>query len=329
MKIIPIILLSLSMPTNADMLVMKNGDRITGKITQIWDSEVSIEPSYSDEFNVDIDEIESIVTDEKFEVELSDGRSGDYRFNGKDDSGKMILAGETGNITISFGQLNRVEEIEAFFNWDSKLDFNQTFSRGNTNSQTSNLHATLSLNWGDHRSLFDLSTVRDELDGNYVKDSDRLNLSYNWLFKKPWFIAANVTAERDPISLLEKRYSFSPALGYDIWDSPDLMLNVQLGAGYQTEKIDNVAENGSLIDWRLRYEQEILNGKMDLFHNHKLYKNLEGRKNLVLNSQTGIRFDLRHDIYLNVQLNYDYDSVPADGTEEENLTFLFGAGIEF
>jgi len=37
-----------------DVLVMKNGDRITGEITQIWDAEVTIEPEYSDEFKVDV-----------------------------------------------------------------------------------------------------------------------------------------------------------------------------------------------------------------------------------------------------------------------------------
>lgn len=36
------------------MLVLKNGDRITDDIKRIWDSEITIEPEYSDEFNVDV-----------------------------------------------------------------------------------------------------------------------------------------------------------------------------------------------------------------------------------------------------------------------------------
>jgi len=35
------------------------------------------------------------------------------------------------------------------------------------------------------------------------------------------------------------------------------------------------------------------------------------------------------DIYLNTQLNYDYDSVPAEATDEEDLTFLFGVELIF
>jgi len=37
----------------ADLLVLKNGDRITGEIKALWDAEITIEPSYADEFNVD------------------------------------------------------------------------------------------------------------------------------------------------------------------------------------------------------------------------------------------------------------------------------------
>jgi hypothetical protein len=79
----------------------------------------------------------------------------------------------------------------------------------------------------------------------------------------------------------------------------------------------------------LRYEQDIFNGDLELFHNHQLYKNLNGRENLVFISQTGVRYELTGDIYLNTQLNYDVDSEPAEGTDGEDLTFLFGVGIKF
>ena len=41
---------------SADLLVLKNGDRITGDIKAIWDNEITIEPTYSDEFDVDADD---------------------------------------------------------------------------------------------------------------------------------------------------------------------------------------------------------------------------------------------------------------------------------
>ncbi len=317
------------LPVNADVLFMKNGDRITGEIKQIWGRKVSIETKYSDEFTVEMQEIRSINTDRQFDVKLESGEQGKFKFSGANDEGEVILLGDEGELNIALTELKKVVEIEDWFEWDSKVDLNQSFSRGNTNSEASNLNAMLKMRWGNHRTIYTLSSIREALDGNRTKESDRLNVSYNWLFSEPWFFAVNSTIERDPVALLDRRFSINPAIGYDIWDDPDLSLSIQIGAGYQTEDIDNVAESGTLIDWRLRYEQDILNGDLELFHYHQIYQNLDGRENLVFNSQTGVRYEISADIYLNTQINYDVDSEPAAGTDGEDLTFLFGAGIKF
>ena len=60
---------------HAGVLVLKNGDRITGEISRIWDAEVTIEPTYAgDEFTVDMAAIEHIESDQTFEIDLADGR---------------------------------------------------------------------------------------------------------------------------------------------------------------------------------------------------------------------------------------------------------------
>ena len=66
--------LCLAPVANAGVLVLKNGDRITGEITAICDDEITIEPTYSDEFDVDLDIVAYIESDREFDIELSDGR---------------------------------------------------------------------------------------------------------------------------------------------------------------------------------------------------------------------------------------------------------------
>ena len=84
-----------------------------------------------------------------------------------------------------------------------------------------------------------------------------------------------------------------------------------------------------MIDWRLRWERHFLNGDLELFHNQNIYQNLGGRENLVLYTETGLRYEITDDIFLNVQLNYETDSKPAEGTRGDNTTFVVGAGIDF
>ena len=61
----------------ADVLYLKNGDRITGTIKSIWDDEVTIEPEYSDEFQVDLPIVERIESDRDFEIEMPCGKARD------------------------------------------------------------------------------------------------------------------------------------------------------------------------------------------------------------------------------------------------------------
>ena len=107
----------------------------------------------------------------------------------------------------------------------------------------------------------------------------------------------------------------------------DRTLNIQLGAGYSSERTDETDESSSLLDWRLNYAQNILGGAMEVFHKHQIYRNLQGRRNTVFNSQSGIRYELNDHVYVNVQLNYDYDTEPAQKTDPEDVTFLVGAGL--
>ena len=71
----------------ADVIYLKNGDQITGEIKRIWDDEVTIEPEYSDEFNVDLPMIDRIESDRDFEIEMPDGTDVVAKLQGKDDDG--------------------------------------------------------------------------------------------------------------------------------------------------------------------------------------------------------------------------------------------------
>jgi putative salt-induced outer membrane protein YdiY len=216
--------------------------------------------------------------------------------------------------------------------WKGKVDLNSSVSRGNTESHLVNLQGDLQVTKGDHRYRGDISAIREEVDGVTKKEQDRLNLGYNYLFKDGvldnWFLAVNATIERDPVALLDQRYSLNPSLGYDFWDEPNRQLSVQLGAGYADEETNNQNESSTLVDWRLDFSYDLMAGEIELFHNHHIYRNLNGRENTVFNSKTGVRYDITNDIYLNVQVNYDYDTEPAAGTDSKDVTFLVGAGVD-
>ncbi len=301
-----VLFILLSPAAYGEVIRLKNGDRITGTVTQSGDS-VVINPVYGGEFSVPAEAVDSI---EPGEVEETTSPEASQ------------LPESIEQAIVSVKKPNEIK-------WDSRISLNSSFSRGNTDSNLINLQGDLKAQAGKHRYILDFSSLREEQDGDSTKEEDQLHFGYNYLYSNHWFFAVDTTAERDAIALLDHRLSVTPSVGYDFWNDDVRTLNMQLGAGYAKEKTDGDDESTASIDWRLKFGYKVLEGKMEIFHNHHVYRNMEGRKNTVYDTSTGVRYDITADIFINVQLDYDYDDDPVPGTDEDDLTFLVGAGIEF
>ena len=321
-----VLLFGWSIRSFADVVFLGNGDRISGTIKEIWGDILIIEPEYSDPIELDRALVVGIESDRELAIELDGSKETPYLMSRSLKKGRVVLDAEDTKFDVELDSIKRAEEIKDF-DWNIKFDLGSTFSRGNTDSQTTNLQWDGNLIIKDHRIKSDLFISREEVAGEKTKAKDRINLGYNYFFVDQWFLAVNLAAERDPIASLNSRYSLSPAIGYDFLDDPDRYLHVQLGAGYSSERSNNLTSTSTTIDWKLNFYWELLSGDLQFFHDQNLLKNLEGRKNLVFYSQTGFRYEINEDIYLNFQANYDYDSQPAGNAEEKDLTFIIGAGI--
>ncbi|MFT7218397.1 MAG: putative salt-induced outer membrane protein YdiY [Candidatus Azotimanducaceae bacterium] len=329
-KKVLLVLLALAQASVAlgDVIYLINGDRISGIITGISGGEVNIASMYAGELGIALDQVVKMSSEGKVALELPDGTVGKFQLKPGTTAGDVLLLVAGTIVEVPLGEVKTPVVVEKYV-WDAKADLSSVISRGNTDSQNTNLQANYKLKTGDHRYKIVLAMAREELDSITTKKKDRLNLGYDYLFFENWFFALDTTYERDPIALLDRRVSLNPALGYEVWGGPDRTLNFQFGAGYASEKTDGEDESGSNVDWRLEFEQDLQGGRMTVFHNHNVYQNLDGRKNTVVLSRTGVRYEITTDLYLNLQANYDFDTDPAEGSESRDLTFLVGAGYKF
>jgi len=316
-------------PAQADVLVLKNGDRITGSIKAIWDDEVSIEPEYADEFDVDLEVVDYIESDREFEVELWDGREATVKLSGAgEDKQQLITLGDE-SLSVDLVDILELDEPAALRDWESHVDFSATVNTGNTESTTTQFRGDILFETPDHRHFAEFTQAYEKTDDTVSKDQDLLKYSYNWMFNDPWFFAANASHERDPIIELDGRLIVSAGMGRDIFNTPRKLLSIQLGAGAQSEDRSNESEDSSVGVWSLRYRHDFLNGDFEVFHNHSITENLSGRDNTSIKTSTGVRYEITDLLYANFTLNWDYESEPPEFSESEDVTMLLGVGLEF
>ncbi len=327
---VSVLLFSASAAAQDEFIIMQNGDRITGEIKQIWDGELTIEPAYADEFAVDVADIAQIESARSFEVELADGSEATVIPSGVDDAGNQRLVYEDGRtVTLAIGQITELNEIDDYFDWDSRIDASSVVNRGNTTSETIRIVANTNLKVGDHRHIGDLVLADESVNREPTKDQTLLEYNYNWLFRDAVFFGAGASYERDPIRNLERRVIVGSGVGYDFWDDAQRTLSMQGGLGYKSENIDDNNEVNSIAYWSLRFSYDFRGGDLNLFHNQRLDTTLSGRRNSVVKTSTGVRFEITDLMYANLQFVYDYETNPASAAQKKDTSVLAGIGLEF
>jgi len=315
--------------SHAEVLVMKNGDQITGKVTLIWDNEVTIEPVYADKFTVKMVAIDRIESERAFKMELLDGTEIVGTPVGSDAAGNQLIEVDGETIAVPLMELSELEEVQKDFELDSHIDMTAALNKGNTDSSNSQLKADSTVRMGDHRHIATLTFMREEVSGVQSQEQDLFEYDYNWLFNDPWFMSTRLSYESNPVIGLDERIIGSVGIGRDIWNTPKRLLSMQLGAGVQSEDTDLESTTNEVVTWTLRYEQKFLNDDLDAFHNHTITTNVSGRDNTTFRTSTGFRYEIKDLLYGTISLDYDYVTDPIDDATNEDLALRVGFGLEF
>ena len=313
-----------------DYVIMKNGDRITGEVEKIWNEEVFIEPEYGDTFAIELEYVAYIYTEEEYEVEFLRGRRTETVVGrlGLGDDGRPVVIVDDGARTYPLREVDNMLEIEEFFDWEVRSDISVNVATGNTNTNSGRFYAMGNVKLGEHRHKLELTRDGASADGETTKDQTDVYYEDLWTFRDDWFMRGSVSWTQDPIRDLDSRSQFYVGPGFHFWDDSKRTLNISLGPNLLVEKIGTEAQNSLSIQTVFRYEQHFLDDDLVLFQQTDLQRVIEGRENKILNTSTGLRWDLPRDVYVNLQVDFDYESNPADGRQKEDLTYLVGVGIE-
>jgi len=328
-KALLVAILLASHSVSADILVLKNGDRITGDVKRIWDSEITIEPAYSDEFLVDLPAVDHIESERDFEIEFSDGTKVLGQFAGVDNDGHQVIRVGDHSVSFPLAAFFELDEPEDAFDWDSNVEFSAALNSGNTNTYNTKLKADTTVRFSDHRHIGEITFFREQVGGLTTQEKDQFRYAYNWLFRDPLFFSANLSFERDPIIELGQRIILSAGIGRDIWNTPRRLLSLQLGLGAQTEELGNITTDSAVVTWLMGYRQDFFGDNLELYHNNSITYNVSGRTNTSYKTTTGLRFEITDLLYANLSVDFNYETDPVETAENEDVAILVGIGAEF
>lgn len=319
----------------ADVLTLKNGDRLSGTVLSKEGGTVVLRTAYAGEVKVQWAELAGITTDRPVHVILSDETS----LKG------TLLPAEAGRVRVKAGEIVETAPFDlaklTFINpspevsgqgvkVSGRLNVGVAAASGNTETQNAHLDGEWIARTRSNRFTVGAAFNRSKDHDLETASNGRGHLKYDHFLEKKWYVYANASAERDRFQDLDLRSTLGGGSGYQIFETPELNLSVEGGLDYVSEDYGQLAADSyPSARWGLKYDQMLFSGLTQLFHEQEALIGLDQKQNVIVKTKTGLRIPLTKQFLASVQLNADWNREPPAGTKSTDRTFLFTMGYQW
>jgi putative salt-induced outer membrane protein YdiY len=325
---------------NADEIIMKNGDRLQGKILSMGSGKLVFETSYAGKVTIAWDQVERLTSDETLEVSLPDKEILKGRAV-KGEDGVLILEPESGAVTepIAMSKVSAMSPPKPppSWKWTGRASVGIDYQKGNTDKQSYTADLEVGLAKFPHRMTLYGETYYERNNGVDTENKSLVNFDYNRFFNKKWYFFGNIRGKQDEFSDLSYLGTLAAGAGYQFWHSEEKNLTIKLGPAYSREKYTNpqtFLDGGETRDyasgfWALDFDMWFFKRHLQFFHHDDLNFSFEDTENWRVVTRTGIRVPLVFHLFTSLQYNYDWVNQPADGKLHYDSRVLFKLGWQY
>mgnify|MGYP001977054752 FL=1 len=314
-----------------DTVSMLNGDQLSGKVDGISGTRIILETPYAGRVLVDVEQVQSLASDEAFVVRLSNAT---MVGNFDEVDGRQGLVTSEGFKTIQLVKVRsasqrRIAMPEFMSAWTSRVDLAVSSSDGNSIAQTFNtlIESDLKSQYAAHNMTAIIA--REEGDETATKDLIDLDYGYKRFFSDRWFGSSNVEYFQDGLKEIDYRISMGVGMGYQFIDNSFGSLSSEVGISSVQEEVTGVRQHNPAARWALDFNRYLFAKRIEVFHRQSfLYISEEDRRE-VISSSTGLRYALNERIDTSFRVDMNYEANPAPGKFRLDTTYSLGLGVRF
>jgi len=309
----------------ADVILLENGDRLTGRITKLENGKLVIETNYAGEVKVDLNKIQQLQAENVMTVEYNGTRRAYGTLTG---SGKQITVQSIPASKIKDIMSGRVTGEE--WNISGRVNAGLSDSSGNTNVSRAHFDAELVARKGRNRYTAGAAVNRAE-DTDVETESNALAyFKYDRFWSPKWYNYINTTFERDKFKDIRLRTTIGLGTGYQALQSSRTNLALEAGVDYVREDF-YVAPDDDFPALRLavKYDYWILPDRLQFFNATEGFMSFGEVGNSFARMRTGLRFPVVNNFTGTLEYDVDWDGDPAPGRTSIDRLVLFSLGYKW
>ncbi len=338
-KYLPLLCIVLFSPIlHADELLLKNGDRLTGKIQYLVEGKLVFKADVAGEITIDISSIETFSSDLPIELHLKDGTILNQRAIKAEPDRFAIEGGDTVQPqTFELANLMSINPPEKPKpKWTGNISAGLTSKQGNTSTDSVNASINLTRRSEKDRTKLtaDYAKGRQEDPDTGVKKTTedwwRTKAKYDYFFSKKLYGYLDGRYEKDSIAQLDRRVVLGGGAGYQWIESDDMNFSTEAGLASVYEKFDNQTSSNSELSVQLGYNfDKKLHKSIMFLHDLTYYPSTDNFSNYYLTTTAELRAYFTERMFGNFKVIYDYDATPAMGAGSTDVKYILSVGLSF
>jgi hypothetical protein len=327
----------------ADVLVMKNGDRVTGSIVKKDGNAVTVKTALFGTVTVPWDQVDSVKTETPLNVVLADGK--ETQSNLTTANGKVEVAGQAVAPT-DVKVLRDADEQKAYERllhpgWTDlwagtgTVGFAGTAGNAQTRTFTVGIDAARVTNT-DKTTLY-FKSVRASASTNGVNadtaQAVRGGVGYSRNLTKKIFANVFNDYEYDKFQSLDLRVTVGGGVGYYLWKRDRGALDLVGGGDWNHEKFDPTplpafTRSTAEFYWGNDFAYK-LSARSSVTQAFRMFNNLSDTGNYRVNFDLGANTQLFKWLSWNLSFSDRYLTNPAPGHKTNDILYTTGLGINF
>jgi putative salt-induced outer membrane protein YdiY len=305
----------------ADVITMRNGDRLTGQIVVMQYGKLSLKTEYLGTANIEWLDIARAESPQEFVVEDVHGRYFAGTLAASDVARRIIVRHNDKQTTeLGIDEIERLYAGEATF-WNR---LNGSFSVGIDYAKASEISTITGSFDTTYRAprfrwtvTADINSTKDPEQGTIDRDS--LGFTYQWLLAQQRFVAGLSLLERNEETGIEARLQLGAAYGNYFLQTSKSELSGMLGAALTQEWATGANDAQQSIEgilganWRIF---DFSSPTVSLNSSALVFPSLTDGGRFRTNLNVSLRREVVKDFYLDFSFYHSYDNEPPDANAE-------------
>ena len=322
--------LSASTPLLADTVWLKNGDKLSGKITLFDGGKLVIQTEYAGAVPIDWKQIKTLESDQELLVK-QDAYTGE--------KAKSLHAAGEGKVTLENGDAPKTVELASIQQilkpkpvvedlvWKGNIDAALDYQRAENDTDDYNIGFKTTARHGKWRHTAEGEYNREFQDDVVTTDNWRAEYALDRFLTEKWFWQGRAVYKRDKVENLSRQRTLGTGPGYQFWD--DELGEFSLGSLVNRtdyEFTDGDKDNFYALAMTWDYKRYLIGKKVEFFTNGEVGKPLGNVADYALDAEVGLRYKVTDWASLNLKAERDI----IKGSDEADLSktrYTAGFGV--